>query len=147
MGLIAACLWGLSGAAAVELLDLYKAIKRTKGYPWRHADEVPLGPYLLSVVIRVALGVLAAGVCAASSQVGGPAGALAAGYAAPKLFEQLARLPNTRGNAEYIPQPREVTTHGVGRDTTQVVDHAENLPDPAVEAGDSAVAPPDGGAR
>lgn len=139
MGLIAACLWGLCGAAAVEGLDLYKAIKRVKGYPWRHPDEVPLGPYLLSVVIRVGLGVLAAVVCAASSQIAGPAGALAAGDAAPKLFEQLARLPSTGRSPEYIPPPREVTPQGVS--------HPENMPDSAVEAGDSAVVPPDGGAR
>ena len=139
MGLIAACLWGLCGAAAVEGLDLYKAIRRIKGYPWRHPDEVPLGPYLLSVVIRVGLGVVVAGVCAASSQIGGPAGALAAGYASPKLLEQLARLPSTGRNAEYIPPPREVTTQGVS--------HPENMPDRTVDAGDSASVPPDAAAR
>ena len=113
MGLIAACLWGMCGAAAVELLDLYKAIRRTKGWPWRHPDEVPLAPYLVSVVIRVALGVLAAAVCSASSQIAGPAGALAAGYAAPKLFEQLARLPVTQRDAEYIPQSTDRATQSV----------------------------------
>jgi len=137
MGLLAACLWGLGGAGAVESLDLYKAIRRTKGYPWRHPDEVPLGPYLLSVIIRVALGVLAAAVCAASSQIGGPAGALAAGYAAPKLFEQLARLPNLERDSEYIPRTREVTPN---------VGHHEQLPDPAVGASDTTAAPPDGAA-
>lgn len=139
MGVGAACLWGMAGAAAVEALDLYKAIQRTKGYPWRHPDEVALGPYLLSVVIRVLLGIVAAGVLAASSQIGGPAGALAAGYAAPKFFEQLARLPINGRNAEYIPRPGEVTPRSVG--------HPGNMPDPAVEAGDSAVVPPEGGSR
>jgi len=139
MGLVAACLWGLLGATAVEALDLYKAIRRVKGYPWRHPDEVPLGPYLLSVVIRVGLGVLAAAVCAASSQIGGPAGALAAGYAAPKLFEQLARLPNSQRDAEYISQRGEAHRKGAGR--------PESLPDPAVGASDASATHPDGGSH
>lgn len=138
MGLIAAFLWGLGGAGAVEALDLYKAIRRTRGYPWCQPDEVALGPYLLSVIIRLGLGVLAATVCAASSQIGGPAGAFAAGFAAPKLFEQIARLPNTERGTEYTAPPREVTS-GVG--------HPENLPDPTVGAGGPAGAPPDGGSR
>ena len=135
MSPVSACLWGLAGAGAVESLDLYRAIRRTRGYPWRQPDEVPLGPYVLSVVIRLALGVLAAGVCAASAQIGGPAGALAAGYAAPKLFEQLARLPNTERGTEYIRT----------QEPTRAVSHPENLPDPTLRVEGIAGAPQDGG--
>lgn len=110
MNLVAACLWGLGGAAAIESLDLYKAIRRTKDYPWRHPDEVPLGPYILSVVIRIALGAIAAGACSASSQIAGPAGALAAGFAAPKLFEQLSRLPDTEHRHEYIKSSQKTSS-------------------------------------
>jgi hypothetical protein len=139
MSLVAACLWGLLGASAVEALDLYKAIRRVKGYPWRHPDEVPLGPYLLSVVIRVALGVLAAAVCAASSQIGGPAGALAAGYAAPKLFEQLARLSISQRDPDYRTQD--------GESPKKDADHRESLPVPPVGADDSDAVHPDRGSH
>ena len=138
MSPLIACLWGLAGAGAVEALDLYTAIRRTKGYPWRQPDEVALGPYLLSVVIRLGLGVLAATLCAASNQIAGPAGAFAAGFAAPKLFEQFARLPHTGRNTEYLPPPREVT---------RVVGHPETSHESTVEAGGTVAAPPDGGSR
>ena len=138
MSLLVACLWGFGGAAAVELFDLYKAIRRTRTYPWRHPDEVSLGPYLLSVLIRIALGILAAGVCSASSQVAGPAGAFAAGYAAPKLFEQLGRLPNTERDSGYAERSREVSSGEK---------HPESGPKPAVQSVDATGGPPDGRPR
>jgi hypothetical protein len=137
MDVTAACLWGLCGAGAVEALDLYKAIRRARGYPWRQPDEADLGPYLLSVGIRLALGVVAAAVCAASSQIAGPAGAFAAGFAAPKLFEQLARLPHTQPSIEYMTRARDVN---------QSAPHPESIPDRPVGAGDAATLPQDGGA-
>jgi hypothetical protein len=138
MSLLAACLWGFGGAAAVELFDLYRAIRRTRTYPWRHPDEVSLGPYLLSVVIRIALGIIAAGVCSASSQIAGPAGAFAAGYAAPKLFEQLGRLPNTERDSEYTGRASEVPSREK---------HPESRPEPTAQAADAAGTPPDGRPR
>jgi hypothetical protein len=54
----AACLWGLAGSAVVEALDLYRAIQRVKGFPWQMPNEIPLGPYLVAVIIRNALVVL-----------------------------------------------------------------------------------------
>ncbi|MFG2948319.1 hypothetical protein [Streptomyces adustus] len=86
-----ACLWGVFGAGAVEALDLYGAIRRVRGYPWREKDETPLGPYLLSVVLRLALGVGVAAAFGASGQAGGPVGVVAVGIAAPKILEQIAR--------------------------------------------------------
>jgi hypothetical protein len=88
--LLAACLWGLAGAAAIEVSELYTAIRSVKNFPWRCKGEVPLGPYLFSVVLRLGLGAFAAALCAKAGPLG-PAGAVAAGIAAPKLLEQLGR--------------------------------------------------------
>lgn len=91
MSLWAAALWGLVGAAAIEAWDLYGAIHRVKGFPWKCAGEVALVPYLVSVALRVLLGVGMAAAFVASGQADGPVGAVAIGIAAPKLLEQLAR--------------------------------------------------------
>lgn len=85
-----ACVWGLLGAAAVEAHQLHSDIARVKNYPWRARGEVPLGPYLLALVIRLALGVGLAAIFGASGQAGGPVGVAAVGVAAPKVLEQLA---------------------------------------------------------
>jgi hypothetical protein len=91
MSLPAAALWGFMGAAAIEAWDLYGAIHRVKGFPWKFDGEVTLAPYLVSVVLRVLLGIGMALAFVASGQAGGPVGAVAIGIAAPKLLEQLAR--------------------------------------------------------
>lgn len=85
-----ACVWGLLGAGAVEAHQLHSDIGRVKNYPWRARGEVPLGPYLTALVIRLALGVGMAAIFGASGQAGGPVGVTAVGVAAPKLLEQLA---------------------------------------------------------
>jgi hypothetical protein len=125
----------------VEGLDLYKAIRRIHDFPWRHPDEAPLAPYLLSVIIRLALGVLAAAACAASGQIAGPGGAVAAGYAAPKIFEQLARLGMSETRvADEKPGRAAVVGAGNGH-----VDH-RGVGDPSMKAGDATSTPQDGGA-
>jgi hypothetical protein len=91
MSLLAAVLWGFMGAAAIEAWDLYGAIHRVKGFPWKFDGEVALGPYLVSVVLRVLLGIGMALAFVASGQAAGPVGVVAIGIAAPKLLEQLAR--------------------------------------------------------
>jgi hypothetical protein len=91
MSLPAAALWGFTGAAAIEAWDLYGAIHRVKGFPWKFDGEVTLGPYLVSVVLRVLLGIGMALAFVASGQAAGPVGVVAIGIAAPKLLEQLAR--------------------------------------------------------
>jgi hypothetical protein len=93
----AAALWGFMGAAAIEAWDLYGAIHRVKGFPWKADGEVALAPYLVSVVLRVLLGVGMAVAFVASGQANGPVGVVAIGIAAPKLLEQLARqaMPQT----------------------------------------------------
>ena len=40
----AAALWGFMGAAAIEAWDLYGAIHRVKGFPWKFEGEVALAP-------------------------------------------------------------------------------------------------------
>lgn len=94
-------LWGMAGAGFIEGLDLLGAIRRVKDYPWRATGEVPIGPYLLSVVIRVGVGAGLAAALASSGQIAGAVGAIAAGVAAPKIIEQLARtnLPSVAAEA------------------------------------------------
>src|ERR1700683_4982872 len=91
MSLPEAALWGFMGAAAIEAWDLYGAIRRAKGFPWKLDGEVPLGPYLVSVLLRVLLGIGMALAFVASGQAAGPVGVVAIGIAAPKLLETLAR--------------------------------------------------------
>jgi hypothetical protein len=87
----AAALWGFMGAAAIEAWDLYGAIHRVKGFPWKVDGEVAFAPYLVSVLLRIFLGVGMAVAFVASGQANGPVGVVAIGIAAPKLLEQLAR--------------------------------------------------------
>ena len=86
-----ACLWGLAGSAVVEALDLYRAIQRVKGFPWKMPNEIPLAPYLVAVTIRNGLGAALAAGFGSSGQIAGPLGALVVGIAAPKIVEQLLR--------------------------------------------------------
>jgi hypothetical protein len=53
-------------------------------------------PYLVSVVLRVLLGVGMATAFVASGQADGPVAVVAIGIAAPKLLEQLARQAVTQ---------------------------------------------------
>ncbi|GAA3046747.1 hypothetical protein GCM10010448_32060 [Streptomyces glomeratus] len=99
----AACLWGLTGSSAVEALDLYRAIQRVKGYPWRMPDEIPLGPYLVAIIIRNALGAGLAAGFGSSGQIAGPLGAIAVGIAAPKIVEQLLRQGMAHPNVHSVP--------------------------------------------
>lgn len=82
-------LWGLAGAAAVEGAEIFNAIRRTYELPWRHKQGPAARPFLLSVVIRLGLGVLLATVLGASAQLGGPLGAFVSGLAAPMLIEKM----------------------------------------------------------
>jgi hypothetical protein len=101
-------LWGLTGATFIESLDLYGAIRRIKGYPWKFQGEVPFGPYLLSVVIRLGVGAGLAAALASSGQIAGPIGGLAAGVAAPKIIEQLARRGLGHSMVEPVPNAAQV---------------------------------------
>jgi hypothetical protein len=103
MSLWAAGLWGFMGAAAIEAWDLYGAIHRVKGFPWKFAGEVTLAPYLVSVMLRVLLGVGMAVAFVASGQADGPVGVVAIGIAAPKLLEQLARQAVSQTPADDPP--------------------------------------------
>jgi hypothetical protein len=96
MTLIAACLGGLAGAGAIEISELYGAIRLTKDFPWRQPGEVPLGPYLFSVVLRLILGAIAAGLCSTAGPLG-TVGAVAAGIAAPKVLEEFGRYVPVAG--------------------------------------------------
>lgn len=98
-----ACLWGLVGSAAVEALELHRAIQRVKGFPWKMPDEVPLAPYLVAVLIRNALGTGLAAAFGSSGQIAGPLGAIAVGVAAPKIVEQLLRQGLSHPAVEPVP--------------------------------------------
>ncbi len=104
MSLWTAALLGLIGAGAIEAWDLYGAIHRVKGFPWKSPGEVALVPYLVSVVLRVLLGVGMATAFVASGQADGPVGVVAIGIAAPKLLEQLARHATTQPPADEAPR-------------------------------------------
>src|SRR5262250_3284183 len=126
MTLLTACYWGLAGAGAVEASELYGAIRRIKDFPWRVGGELKFGPYLITVLLRLALGAFAAGLCAKAGPLG-PAGAVAAGVAAPKLLEELGRhrahVPGL-GLSQAASQPSPVPRSG-----------AHEIPAASVEGG------------
>jgi hypothetical protein len=89
---IAPALWGLLGAACIEGIEFTKAIKNTKGWPWRDPQEPDLAPYLTAIAMRLAAStgyaqflVMANG--GASSGIAG----FVAGLTAPLAIEALAR--------------------------------------------------------
>ncbi|MEU2587982.1 hypothetical protein ABZ612_34900 [Streptomyces avermitilis] len=100
-----ACLWGLAGSAAVEALELYRAIQRVKGFPWKMPGEIPLSPYVVAVIIRNGLGAGLAAAFGVSGQIAGPLGAIAVGVAAPKIVEQLLRQGLAHPAVEPMPAP------------------------------------------
>lgn len=87
----AACaLWGLFGGFAVEGLELSASIRRTGRFPWKQRGGPGLAPFLVSVLIRLAVGAGLAVAVGAAGQIN-PLGALAAGVAAPLIIEKLAQ--------------------------------------------------------
>jgi hypothetical protein len=57
---VEAVVCGLLGALLYEACDLWKAIRRVKGFPWRSPGEMRLGPYLTSAILRLLAGGIAA---------------------------------------------------------------------------------------
>ncbi|MFB4299572.1 hypothetical protein [Actinomadura sp. NTSP31] len=91
MTTLTCALWGLAGAALVEGLEFTKSIRHTNDWPWASVDRPGAGPYLASIVIRLAMGMGLAAATGASGQVNGPFGAVAIGVAAPLIIEKLAQ--------------------------------------------------------
>ncbi|MFF2075898.1 hypothetical protein ACFVXG_14210 [Kitasatospora sp. NPDC058162] len=95
MQMLAACLWGLGGAAAIEAWTLHERITSVGGFPWTYRGQMRLAPYVVAVVIRLSVGVIVTAASTASNQVAGPVGALAIGIAAPQILKQMfARGPS-----------------------------------------------------
>lgn len=108
MTFLAASFWGILGAFAVESSELYGAIRQVKDFPWRKEGELKLGPYIFTILLRMALGAFAAVLCAAAGPLG-PAGAVAAGIAAPKMLEQFSRHSVEVESMSPIPEVSEHT--------------------------------------
>jgi CO/xanthine dehydrogenase Mo-binding subunit len=100
----------LFGGFAVEGLEFAGAIRRTSGWPWRQQDEPGLGPYLVSVIIRLGISAGLTTAVAASNQVSGPFGAVTIGAGAPLIFEQMVRHAAGSADAE-----RGTSTHSSPR--------------------------------
>lgn len=83
--------WGAFGGLAVELVQLYGALRRTGGWPWRQPGELPPRELAATIVIRVFLGLGLAMAAGQSGQVSGAFGAIAVGVAAPLVVEQMLR--------------------------------------------------------
>jgi hypothetical protein len=80
--------YGLVGAICVEGVELTRAIRRVKGWPWRMPGEATLGPYLASVAIRLVTSALYAEVVADPRS---PVGDFVAGASAPLAIEAISR--------------------------------------------------------
>lgn len=132
MTLLTACLAGLAGAGAIEIAELYSATKKVRNFPWRVAGECPLGVYLFSVALRLALGAFAAWFCAKTGPID-TAGAAAAGIAAPKLLEQLSRVQAPAVAPSDAVRTRRktprVTADGLRSEATAVATSSERVSD------------------
>lgn len=84
-------MWGAFGGLAVEALQFYSVLRRTGGWPWKTVGELDPGPLVMSVVIRVGVGLGLAAAAGDTGQIAGPLGAIAVGVAAPLLIEQMAQ--------------------------------------------------------
>jgi hypothetical protein len=107
MQLLDAGLWGMAGGAAIEVLQLYQAVKTNKNFPWNLQGELRLGLYVFCTGARLVLGIFVAVLLADVNPLG-PAGAVTAGISAIKILEQLGRnssLTNTAitGTAQETP--------------------------------------------
>lgn len=96
MSLWTYAVWGLLGAFFVEALELYDAVHRVDGFPWRQPGEVSLAPYLVSVVLRLLLGVGLVVAFRASNQLSGYLAAFFIGAASPLVLERIARAVPTQ---------------------------------------------------
>lgn len=92
-------IWGGFGGLAVELLQLYDAIRRTGDWPWRSPGEPRPAVLAFSVLIRVGLGVGLAVAAGDTNQVSGTLGAMAIGVTAPLLLQHMARQVPTPDRA------------------------------------------------
>lgn len=97
-------LWGVLGGFSVEGLQFSGAIRRVGGWPWRKRGEPGLWPFVVSVVIRLAIGGGLAAACAAGGQLAGPFAAVAVGIAAPYIVEQLAQQAAISDPGQAAPQ-------------------------------------------
>lgn len=120
--MVEAAAWGLFGSFAVEGLELVAAIRRTAGgWPWRRDDFPGIGPYVVSIFVRFAVG---AGLAAATTTSGntiGALGALSVGIAAPLIIEKLAsqarqtyphETPPTAANVVKTSDPKAAGASG-----------------------------------
>jgi hypothetical protein len=95
------CSWGAIGGLVVELLELYRAVRRCGGLPWKKdPDNEPHPPALaLAAVTRMSIGAAIAGAMTFGHQISGAFGGLTAGVTAPLVIDQI-------GQRERAPQPR-----------------------------------------
>lgn len=104
MHLWEAAVWGLGGGFAVEAIQLYGAIRRVRGFPWKRRSEPGLGPYTVATVLRLAVGAIVATAAGSAGAVENGFNAFALGIAAPLLVENLSK--NVRLDFEdAIPLP------------------------------------------
>jgi hypothetical protein len=86
--------WGAFGGFAVETVEFYTAMRRTRSFPWKVPGEIGRGPLILSILIRVLLGSGLAWALASGGQISGAVGAIAVGVAAPLILEKMGnQLP------------------------------------------------------
>jgi hypothetical protein len=91
MAAVEAGTWGLIGGFAVEGLQFNAVIRQTGRWPWRLEGQPPPLPYVISALIRLAVGAGVAAAAGAGGLVVGAFSALAVGVAAPLVVEQLGK--------------------------------------------------------
>jgi hypothetical protein len=92
-------LWGFFGAAAIEALDVRRAVQQTGKLPWTRrrsrGRQIPLAAYLWAVAVRVGVGTGAAAAAGVSFEMTAWM-SVAAGITGPLVIERAAQqLPHS----------------------------------------------------
>ncbi|MBP2322650.1 hypothetical protein JOF56_003035 [Kibdelosporangium banguiense] len=94
--------WGAFGGLGVEASELFRAVRRVHGVPWKAEGEPSLGAHLLSAGLRLFIGCGLATAAGLSEQVNGPMGALAVGVCAPLIIDQIGSRIPVAGDASAV---------------------------------------------
>jgi hypothetical protein len=84
-------LWGVFGSLAAEGLEFMVLVRKHPGqWPWKITGHPGLGPYTVSVTIRMFLGGVLAAAVASSGEASNALAAFGIGVVAPLVLEKIA---------------------------------------------------------
>ncbi|MFF7351495.1 hypothetical protein ACFZA1_02375 [Streptomyces filipinensis] len=120
-----ACLWGLGGAALVEIRQMWHLWHQTHSWPWvDEQEQTKVAGYAIAVTLRLIMAVGVNAVYVASHQIAGPFAAFTIGVSAPVILQQImVQAPNepvsSSPSASPVPPPSPDGRRTAPQDTAQ----------------------------